>query len=306
MADSSDKTPETDGPKKSSRRKKKRGLGRGLKNLIPDRDDSNPRRLVQADIDDVVRPPTQPRKDFDEAGLQELADSIRENGLIQPLVVRQAGDRFELIAGERRLRASQLAGLEELPVVVKDVTDAEAYALALVENIQREDLNPIEEANAYRRLMDEFGNTQSQLAEQLGKSRSTIANAVRLLNLPASVQQMVADGDLSAGHARVLVPLGDNKARTLAKKIARRGLSVREAEKLVKSVQDQEDDSEETSSSGGSRYRDDAQVRQITDRLQRALGTKVKLKDKHGKGRVEIHYDDYEVLQSIIERVEEA
>jgi ParB family chromosome partitioning protein len=143
------------------------------------------------------------------------------------------------------------------------------------------------------------------LAEQLGKSRSTIANAVRLLNLPTSVQEMVADGDLSAGHARVLVPLGDNKARTLAKKIARRGLSVREAEKLVKSVQDQEDDGEETSSSG-SRYRDDAQVRQITDRLQRALGTKVKLKDKHGKGRVEIHYDDYEVLQSIIERVEEA
>jgi ParB family chromosome partitioning protein len=238
--------------------------------------------------------------------LRELAASIEENGLIQPLVVRRVGETFELIAGERRLRACEMADVQDVPVVIRDVTDAEAYALALVENIQREDLNPIEEALAYERLMEEFEFTQAELAEDLGKSRSTIANAVRLLGLPEQVREMVAAGKLSAGHARTLVPLTERQAVNLAKRIVRQGLSVRKTEQVVKrldeegSEEDEGDDEGESSSRG---YRDDAQTRMLTREMQKALGTKVELKDKGGKGRVEIHYDDKEVLQSVLERL---
>ena len=191
-----------------------------------------------------------------------------------------------------------------MPVVIKDVSDSEAYALALVENIQREDLNPIEEATAYERLKEDLDLTQSELAEQVGKSRSTIANATRLLKLPATVQQMLVDGDLSAGHARVLVPLSDTDAERLATRIIKEGLSVREAEKLAKKRSESDGDKKKKKS-GGSRYRDDAQTRQITNKLQRALGTKVKLKDRDGKGKVEIHYEDYEILQSVLDKIVE-
>ena len=284
---------------------KRRALGRGLKNLIPDKGDSSDGRLVKVAVEKVSKADSQPRKEFDEQGLRELAASIEESGLIQPLVVREQGDGYELIAGERRLRACRRAEIAQVPVVIKDVTDAEAYALALVENIQREDLNPIEEATAYERLKEDLGLTQQALAERVGKSRSTIANATRLLKLPATVQQMLVDGDLSAGHARVLVPLSATDAERLATRIIKEGLTVREAEKLAKKRGESDDDEDEEEKTGGSRYRDDAQTRQITDKLQRALGTKVKLKDRDGKGKVEIHYEDYEILQSVLDRIVE-
>jgi ParB family chromosome partitioning protein len=278
-------------------------LGRGLENLIPDRNEEGEGgRLVQVPIADIERPPDQPRTYFDETGLEELAESISESGVIQPLVVREGSDGYELIAGERRLRASRKAGLDAVPVVIREVSDAEAYALALVENIQREDLNPIEEATAYERLKAELGLTQAELAEHLGKSRSAIANATRLLKLPEAVQQMLVEGDLSSGHARALISLDDELARQIAERIVDEDLSVREAEKLAKRAQKKGDD-DSSDRSSGSRYRDDAQVNKIKTDLQRALGTKVELKDKHGKGRVEIHYDDYEILQSVLDRI---
>jgi ParB family transcriptional regulator, chromosome partitioning protein len=288
----------------NSSRKRRRALGRGLGALIPrQQQGGNPREYQYLPIEDIRPADVQPRRDFEEAGLRELARSIEESGLIQPLVVRQADDGFELIAGERRWRAAQMAGEEQVPAVVKDVTDAEAYALALVENVQREDLNAIEEAAAYARLLEEYDFTQEELAEQVGKSRSTVANAVRLLTLPQKVCDMVAAGQLSAGHARALIGLPADIARRLATRIVKKGLSVREAEQLARTMKEDGDAAGSEAAARGSTYREDAQTRHITNQLQHALGTKVKLKDKHGKGKVEIYYDDYEVLQAVLERI---
>ncbi|MFB6263305.1 MAG: ParB/RepB/Spo0J family partition protein [Bradymonadaceae bacterium] len=291
-------------------KKQRRGLGRGLGNLIRNRDEGETGELVRVPVEDVERPGDQPRREFDEEGLVELAESIEENGVIQPLVVREAGDAYELIAGERRLRASRRAGLEDVPAVVRDVDDAQAYALALVENVQREDLNPVEEAEAYGRLLEEFDFTQGELAERLGKSRSTIANATRLLKLPGSVRELLESEAISRGHARALVGLADEAAEELAERIVDEGLNVRQTETIAKRLRGKgegdtgEEESEETTSTpGGSRYRNDAQTRRIAEELQRTLGTKVELKDEHGEGKVEIHYDDYEVLNAVLEKL---
>ncbi|MGM0559110.1 MAG: ParB/RepB/Spo0J family partition protein [Myxococcota bacterium] len=283
---------------------RRRALGRGLGALIPSQQKGGgSREYAYLPLESIEAASTQPRSNFNESGLRELADSIEESGLIQPLVVRETDDdTYELIAGERRWRACKMVGLTDVPAVIKDVSDAEAYALALVENIQREDLNPIEEASAYARLMEEFDLTQSELSEQVGKSRSTIANAVRLLTLPQKVCDMLAAGQLSAGHARTLVSLDSELAKRLANKIVKEGLSVREAEELAKQMKDR--GTTTTQKKKKSSYRDDAQTRDITRKLQQSLGTKVKLKDKHGKGRIEIHYDDYDVLQGVLDRLD--
>ncbi|MGM0554930.1 MAG: ParB/RepB/Spo0J family partition protein [Myxococcota bacterium] len=295
MSDSDDK-------KSSSQRR--RALGRGLGALIPrQQQGGNPREYQYLPVDEIRPADVQPRRDFDEAGLRELAESIGESGLIQPLVVRQVDDGFELIAGERRWRAAQMAGEEEVPTVIKDVTDAQAYALALVENVQREDLNPMEEAGAYARLLEEYDFTQDDLAQQVGKSRSTVANAVRLLTLPQKVCNMVAAGELSAGHARALVGLPANIAQRLATRIVKQSLTVREAEKLARSMKEKDADKEPKPGSDKPTYREDSQTRHITNQLQHVLGTRVKLRDKHGKGKVEIYYDDYEVLQAVLDRI---
>jgi ParB family chromosome partitioning protein len=285
--------------KKSKRRK---ALGRGLSALIPKQGaETSGRTYFMCDIDLIDPAPEQPRKTFDEATLTELAESIDETGLIQPLVVRQKRDRFELIAGERRLRACKLAELEEVPVVAREVSDAQAFALALVENIQRQDLNPIEEAHAYERLIDEYEFSQAELASQVGKSRSSVTNALRLLNLSEAVRQHVLDGELTAGHARALVGLDDDVALALAERIIEEGLSVRATEALVREHRD--DTPPEEKKARKSRYRDDAQTRALTDSLRQTLGTKVAVKDRGGKGRIEIHYDDYEILQSILDHI---
>ncbi len=223
--------------KKSDRR----GLGRGLSALMADVNmdagmgDTQTARLPDSTlpIERIFPNPNQPRRSFDATALAELADSIRAKGVIQPLIVRPADNgRYEIVAGERRWRASQAANLHELPVIIRDFSDVEMLEIAIIENIQRADLNPLDEAEAYRQLMDKFGHTQEKIAEGLSRSRSHIANLLRLLNLPADVQELLRNGALSAGHARALV--GNDAASDLAKQIVTQGLSVRAVEDLVR------------------------------------------------------------------------
>lgn len=293
---------------KSSKEKqpKRKALGKGLGALIPAGSGTR-RAYMMCSVSQISPAANQPRKSFDDAGLEDLARSIEASGLIQPLVVRSVEpDRFELIAGERRWRACKLAGVDEVPVVVKDVDDEEAFVLALVENIQREDLNPVEEATAYQRLLDRPGSTQQKVATEVGKSRSAVANSLRLLNLPDQVQSLVAQGSLSAGHARSLVTLPTEESIELADIMVKHNYSVREAEELVREsrLADQEEEpAPQEKPERKSRYRDDAQVREVAERLQEALGTKVVVKDRRGSGRIEIHYSDYDVLQDVLERI---
>lgn len=298
------------------RKPRRQALGKGLGALIPTASSKTdeapasageaqsefrvPSGYISAPLSRIRRAPAQPRKSFDQAALTELAESIKQSGLIQPLVVRERDGDFELIAGERRWRACQLAGLSEVPVVVRELTDAAAFAMALVENIQREDLNPLEEAMAYQRLLDDYGHTQKSVSEAVGKSRSAVANSVRLLNLPAGVQAYVFSGELSAGHARSLAALPPEEAEELAELMVKHGYSVREAEELVR---ESKATAAEPKPARTSRFRDDAQVRKVADELQQMLGTRVKVKDRHGKGHIEIHYADYDVLQDVLDRL---
>lgn len=293
----------------STDKRSRRALGKGLGALIPTSPEPSATSgspatsgWTTAPASKIRRAPSQPRRTFDEEALQELAASIQKSGLLQPLVVRELDGEFELIAGERRWRACRLAGIDEIPVVVREMTDAEAFATALVENIQREDLNPLEEALAYQKLLDDFGYTQATVAEAVGKSRSAVANSVRLLNLPTSVQEYVESGQLSAGHARALAALRPEEAKELAEVMVAHGLSVREAEQLVRDSR-AEATPREPATSNSSRFRDDAQVRRVTEELMQALGTRVKVKDRHGKGHIEIHYSDYDVLQDVLDRL---
>lgn len=291
--------------------KKNKALGRGLSALIPTQkvatslsaspatNNLDEPGLQMLGLEDIIRSESQPRRRFDQDALDELAASIKGTGLIQPIVVRKKNDKFEIIAGERRWRASKIAGLSKVPVVIRDLSDKDAFAIALVENIQREDLNALEEASGYRRLIDEYGFTQNELAETVGKSRSGIANTLRLLQLSETIQQYVIDGELSAGHARSLIGFPEGEAEELAELIVKHGYTVREAEELAKESKD----NEKSTSPKKSVFRDDVQVRNIAEELQRVLGTKVVLKDKKGKGRIEIQYANYDVLQDVLDRI---
>lgn len=288
----------------------KRALGRGLSALIPQAQvgagahgavpvtGELPAKsgVLRLPIEAIQREVTQPRKVFDEAKLKELADSIKAQGLIQPVLVRKDGDHYKLIAGERRWRAAQLAGLQELPAIVREASDAEAFELALVENLQRADLNPIEEAEGYRRLMEEFKLTQEEVSQRVGKERSSVANALRLLGLPEEVKQMVAAGELSMGHARALLGVPRLPEMVgLAERVAAQKLSVRETEQLVRGQKS-------GPKSGGSvaKAKESPQVRQLVEQLQRRLGTKVRLDDRGGKGTIEIDFFSYEDLDRLI------
>lgn len=244
----------------------------------------------------------QPRKDFNEEQLNELADSIRQYGVLQPLLVQRKGDIFEIIAGERRWRAAKLAGLKEVPVVIREYTEQQAVEIALIENVQREDLNPIEEAIAYQRLMKEFHLKQEEIAERVSKNRSTITNSMRLLNLAQEVQQMLIDNQISSGHARALLSLEDKELQIeLAKRIVREQMSVRDVEKAVKQAgkvkkENQIKQEEEALS---------LIFRNLEDRMKSAMGTKVNIsrKDKN-KGRIEIEYYSQSELERIVELIE--
>ncbi len=286
----------------------KKRLGRGLAALIGD-DFVDPEAapaethegLRTVPVADLLPSPFNPRQHFDESELAELAQSIREKGLLQPILVRPAEQpgRYEIVAGERRWRAAQMAGVHEVPVIVRELEEREALEVALIENVQRTDLNALEEALGYRRLIDQFGYTQQQLAEIIGKSRSHVANTLRLLNLPEEVQAMIRDGQLSAGHARALVATDDPLG--LAKKIVKLGLSVREAEKLS------QDEGKKRESSGrktGAGEEPAPDVKALAKELEEALGMAVAIKPKGKKGgRLVIEWRTLEQLDDLRARL---
>lgn len=306
--------------------KKKRGLGRGLDALFQDvktDDTSFVRKTVRADeivavaneqpissplspkkmaIEKLVPGEFQPRKNFNQEALQNLADSIKVHGVLQPLLVRQAANGiFEIIAGERRWRAAQLAQVHELPVIVLDLTDKQAFEIALIENLQREDLSPIEEALGYQRLIEEFEYSQDDLAQQLGKSRSQVTNTLRLLKLPALVKSYVDNGELSAGHARALV--GCDNSIDIAKAIIKRGLSVRQTEKLVKQSAEGKPASKTASAKAPKFVQKDVDVLALEEKMTSLLGMNFTIDANGAEGKVHIEYKTLEQLDDILERL---
>ncbi len=280
---------------------KPRGLGKGLNAIIGAdlvSEVSDRPRAVEIPVDRLSPNPFQPRRSFTEEGLEQLADSIRHHGILQPIVVRPSGDGYQLIAGERRWRAAQIAGLQRIPAVVRELDDPGMVQVALIENLQREDLNPIEEASAYRRLMDEFNMTQEQLSTAIGRSRPAIANAVRLLNLPEAIQRAVEERKLSEGHARCLLAISNQGDQLkVAAEIIANGLNVRQAEELVKGTT--QNVSRETIRKPTSQ--EDPNAVRLTQRLGERLGTRVKLSGSVSKGKLEIEYYSAEDLDRILE-----
>jgi ParB family transcriptional regulator, chromosome partitioning protein len=286
-------------------------LGRGISSLIPVYRPTAPARTeatgaepapeTEVPTTSIRVNPRQPRRRFSEAALEELTQSVRRTGILQPLVVRKTDSGYELIAGERRLRAAKRAGLERVPVVFRSGNDQDQLELALTENLQREDLNPIEEASGYDRLSREFNLTQEEIAARVGKERSTVSNLLRLLKLPPAVQEMLGGGTLSMGHARALLPIEDGRRQeALAHKIESEGLSVRQVENLVRSMLKQ-------LAPGARRSTDqshgDANLRHLSDELQRALGTRVEVTAKGKGGEIRIQYYAPEDLKRLTERL---
>ncbi|NSW55736.1 MAG: ParB/RepB/Spo0J family partition protein [Armatimonadetes bacterium] len=280
---------------------RKRSLGRGLSELIPSGPINDSRALVEVPINSLYPNPMQPRADVDPDRLEELTLSIEAHGVLQPIIVRKKGDDYEIVAGERRWRAAQRAGLETVPCITQDITDEESLQLALIENLQREDLSPLEAARGYRRLINEFALTQEELARYLGKSRSAIANTLRLLDLPEEIQTAIQSGAMSEGHGRALLGLsGDPEAMlALARKIQEDGLTVREVERAVREALDREES--QAVSEKPQRPRLDPNLRAIQDHLQGVLMTKVRIRQKSkGDGRIEINYSSAEELERLV------
>jgi len=282
----------------NSRRKwslvSKRGLGKGLSALIPGAGQEVGGETLELEISQIAPNPNQPRTVMSEAEIDELADSIRKVGVLQPIIVRPDGLGYQIIAGERRWRASRVAGLERVPVRVMVTTETEALALALIENLQRQDLNPVEEARGYRRLIAEYDMTQAELADRVSKSRSAITNTLRLLDLPEDIQELLYEGKLSAGHARAILSIPDDeRRRVLAAKCVAEGLSVREAESLAKLL-----------TAGGAIHSQrpvaPKSYKIVARRLRQLLSTNVRVRQTTKKGKIEIDFHDEEDLQRII------
>jgi len=275
----------------------RKALGKGLSALIPEKVlESKERKeeIVYVQSGKIKPNPFQPREDFDQQSIEELAQSINEKGVIQPLLVRRKGDNYELIAGERRLRAANSLGLKEIPIIVRDVSDQDSLELALIENIQREDLNPIEEAHAYQHLIDKFQVTQEKISAVLGKARTTITNTLRLLKLPHEIQQEMKKGRISFAHGRTLLEIDDaNQQRRLAQDIISKGLSVRELENLIK-----------TSRPKGLRRKIGQGQREplvaiLEEQMQHALATKVRIIKRKKRGHINIEFYSQEDLERI-------
>jgi ParB family chromosome partitioning protein len=257
-------------------------------------------RVQRVPLERVCPCPLQPRKDFSEEALRELADSIKEQGIVQPLIVRERNGLLELIAGERRWRAARMLGLGEVPVIIREADDRSVLELALIENLQREDLNPIEEAHGYAQLIQQFELKQEDVATKVGKSRAAVANALRILKLPSSVQLCIRDGRLSVGHAKVILGLLTEKQQQLAvERILKEGLNVRQTEVLVSRLT-QKDDSSVKGSVSGTRVKD-ANVADLEARLRERLGTKVQLRYAQGKGAMEIHFFSDAELERLLQ-----
>lgn len=276
----------------------KRGLARGLDALLPEND--MPAGVTEIAVSQLDPNPDQPRRTFDAQSLQALSDSIRQAGVLQPLLVVENGARYRIVAGERRYRAARMAGLQSVPCVVRDLSEQERMEAALIENLQREDLNPMDEAAGIRSLMDECGYTQELAAKRVGRSRSAVANLLRLLQLPESIQEMVKAGELSAGHARVLAGMDDAQRQLmLAQRVVREGMSVRELEKAAAAVP-------ENAQKPAPRPLP-AELSDMQERLQNVLGVRTALKGNLKKGKIILQYqtaDELEAIYEIMERLE--
>ena len=287
---------------------KKFGLGKGLNALIPDevsnninsKKENNKDGVALIDINLIKNNNEQPRKLFDDEKILELAESIKHNGIIQPIILRKVGNNYIIVAGERRWRAAKLIGIKEIPSIIMDLTDKQVMEISLIENIQRQDLNSIEEANAYKKLISEFNLTQEELSKRLGKSRTAITNTMRLLNLSEGVKQYLIEGVISEGHGRALLSINEaNLQCEVAQKVIDDKLSVRELEKFIKYCKEKKvakphkKENEELNPY----YKD------ITERLQGYFGTKVNISNKNNKGKIEIEYYSYEDLQRILDRI---
>ena len=293
----------------------KKGLGKGLDSLITDKVGKSSTAknekpvsehaadAVMLDINKVEPNRNQPRKKFDEDALIELSESIKQFGILQPLLCKDRGDYYEIVAGERRWRAAKLAGLKKVPVIIKDLSEQEIMEISLIENIQRKDLNPIEEALAYKRLLEEFNLKQDEVAERVSKSRTAITNSMRLLKLNPKVQEMVIDEMLSTGHARALLGIDDQENQNaLAQQIFDQKLSVRDTEKLVKSVQNEKKNKKEEKQKLDPKM--EAIYRDLEEQMKKILGTKVAINSKNEKsGKVEIEYYSQEELDRIIDLI---
>ena len=273
----------------------RKALGKGIGALIPEKENLDKSAIIYVQTEQIKPNPFQPREDFDLAAIEELAQSIKEKGVIQPLLVRRVGNYFELIAGERRLRASKSLGLNEIPVIIKDVNDQDSLEYALIENIQRESLNPIEEAHAYQHLMDKFQVTQEKISEGLGKARTTIANTLRLLKLPHEIQDEMKKGRISFAHGRALLEIDDeNQQRRLTQEIISKGLSVRELESIIK-----------THRPKGIKRKSSQLVREpfiaaVEEGLQQLLSTKVRINKMKKRGHIFIEFYSQEDLERIL------
>jgi ParB family chromosome partitioning protein len=280
---------------------KRMALGKGLGALLPEFEQGELKTLLYCGIEEIVPNRSQPRKHFDESRLQELAESIKEKGILEPLIVRRIEQGYELIVGERRWRAAQKAGLKEVPVLVKEAEGREALELSLIENLQRENLNPIEEAEAFKRLTEESNVSQGELATRLGKDRTTITNALRLLKLPLEVRNQLLQNRITSGHARAILSLETKeKQKELCSRIIQKGLSVREAEAIAKRW------SEKPKKKGPSDRRRgelESQLNSLQDSLREYLGTKVRITPNGKRGKIEIEYYSNEDLGRIIETI---
>ena len=292
-----------------------RGLGRGLDALLggsmPQDQEINPAEIQAISLEAIVPNPNQPRRRFDEQALAELAESIKSQGVLQPVLLRPVDDGYELVAGERRFRAAGMAGLTEIPALVREMTDQQSLAIALIENLQREDLNPLEEAQGYRRLLDEFGLSQEDLASSVGKSRSSLANSLRLLKLPDTVQEDLAQGRITAGHARALLSVEDGQGQTaLHERMLASPMTVRQAESEAAYYKKHGELPDATAvsapaASGGSGLRAprakslDQRLADLQESLSTTLGLKVSVSGHVGKGKVVLHYDSEDDLITI-------
>ena len=276
-----------------------RKLGRGLDSLLGGMPAVEGEEVRMLPVDSLRAGPHQPRQAFDESKLEELANSIRESGVLQPVIVRSAGAGYEIVAGERRLRAARMAGRSELPAIIRNYSDDEVMVLSLVENVQRHDLNPIDKAQAYRRLTTRLSATQEDVAKRLGLDRSSVSNMMRLLDLPAEIQDLVRAGSMGMGHARALLPLGDEgRQLTMAERVVREGLSVRAVEEAVRSTRDPR-----KAPKRRSQPLKTPQVRALEDELRALLGTKVSIQDRRGKGKITIEYYSNEDFEGVLERL---
>ena len=277
---------------------KKAALGKGLNALMGDVEPlESTKTPLEVPLKEIHRNPDQPRVDFDEKELSELSDSIKKHGVLQPLLVRPVKDGYEIIAGERRYQAAKKAGLKEVPVLVREADDAESFRLALVENLQRSDLNPIEEAQGYKTLMDKEKLSQTRIAEEVSKSRAYVANAVRLLDLPDEVQDMLSQGLLTAGHARAILAVADDEGRSrLAHQVVNNNLTVRQTENLAPLFSGSNDTVHVRSVSPDS-------FKRAARQLREALGTPVRVKQVRGKNKIEIQFEDEDELARLVSSI---